>query len=389
MNRKIKDSVQAPPIGAFKAQARSLRPQPPRHLDMSQAVPWYPAFPAILARLTEELKAGKLDFYTPVEGSPALREALKTRHWSRRGASPSAVITAGANQGMYALLTLLFNPGDRVVLPEPYYFNYEMALRMLGLTPVLPALRPDSGYQPEPERLIAAMERQDPAGLILISPNNPTGAVYSPRDMAALLTWARDKGVRVILDETYLAFDPVADEAKEILCPFLEDTLILLGSFSKAYSLTGYRGGYILLPPSLKQELLKIQDTMVICAPAAAQAAALAGLETGGPELERRREELAGFQREVAKALAGLRVIKLRSIGPFFAYLEFPGSLEDPALALYRNTGILGLPGLCFGTGQGRAVRLAYANLPGPERQAAMETLKSYDARLFAAEKKT
>jgi len=390
VNRVLPAHVLAPPIPEFKSKARRLTPITGKTFDLSQAVPSYPTFPAIRAALAESLGDDETGFYTDVPGLPALRQKIAATHrLLGPNGSDRVMVTAGANHAMYTALTLLVNPGEKVLLIEPYYFNYDMALTMLGIRPAYFALSAESGMQLEASRLIEHLQKnEDIRAVILITPNNPTGAQYRCDSLAELLAWTRPRGVEVILDETYRDFDPNHCNDRR-LADHVGQGLTIVGSFSKSYSLTGYRVGYLILGEAEFREALKIGDTMVICASHIGQLAALSGLERCSAEVAAQSTRLAGIHRDLRARSESLKHFSLVSSGAFFAYVKHPfGKMtsEQAGLELFRETGILGLPGTVFGKSQEDFIRLSVSNLSESGLAEAWGELLEFDAR---AEKHT
>lgn len=382
MNRFLL-SVSAPPIPRFRQAAAGLQPIVGKTFDMTQAVPNVPTPLALRKRMAEALVADEeLSFYTDVPGLDALRARIATDHALAPALDPAHIlITAGANHAMFTAFLLHFQAGDRVALPAPFYFNYDMGLRMLGIEPVHLELREDRGFALDAADAIEQLETHPAKGIVLVTPNNPTGAIYNPREVLKLLEWASPRGIEVILDETYARYDE-GHLREPAIARFLGKGLTLVGSFSKVFSLTGYRVGYITCGPDTTREVHKIQDTLVICAPHISQMAALWGLEECEGDVTRFVEmtrRLAGILRE---RTSGLRAFTLRSCGGFFAYLRHPFDgldCEAATLRLYEHTGILGLPGTVFGESQTRFIRLAFCNLHPAALEEALANLAAYD----------
>lgn len=362
MNPNLTRAAEAP-IVEFKA---SLPKRSGKTFDMSQAVPSYGTFRPIIDGLKEDLEEFSTGFYTAVEGLRELREQIKCTHPLARSLEVDTIfITAGANHAMYTALAALFTPGDTVTLLEPYYFNYDMALSMLGLRADHFVLSPENSFQLDPPRLLAHLERSGSKGLILITPNNPTGATYSSEAIKAVVQGCARLGIEVLLDETYAVFDP-RHLSDETLGDWLNANLSLIGSFSKAFSLTGYRVGYWAFQPERRTEVLKMQDTMIICASHIGQRAALRGIRECQKLVAEKCRALYQKAELVQAWFCEPRKFKLRSLGPFFAYVEHPYaglSARDAATQLYKDTGILSLPGSVFGKSQEKFLRLAYENL--------------------------
>ena len=387
MNARLSE-IAAPPLVDFKRKAARIAPAGGRQFDMSQAVPNVPTSPRLRERLADALRnEPDLSFYTDVPGIEPLRAALAATHPLHEGLGADSLIgTAGANQAMLTAFLLHFQAGDRVMLLEPYYFNYDMGLRMLSLMPAYHRLNPADGFTLRAADLIAHLEREPARGVVVITPNNPTGASYASAELLTLLAWTSPGGVEVILDETYAKYDP-AHLMDPAIGAYVGRGLTLVGSFSKTYSLTGYRVGYLAAGPAEIEQALKIQDTAVICAPHLSQLAALTGLESCADELAVQLAKTAELGRLFREKVRALEAFALTSCGVFFAYVRHPftdRTSEEAALELYRHTGILGLPGTVFGEGQQAFIRLAFCNLQPADLDQASDALLAYDATLLA-----
>ena len=299
-------------------------------------------------------------------------------------AAEDVLITAGCNQA-YCLATLaLAKAGEEVVVPLPYYFNHQMWLDMQGIRAVHLPFRADRGGVPDPQeaaRLITPATR----AILLVTPNNPTGAIYPPEAIRAFYDLAKSRGLALILDETYRDFLP-ADGAPHDLFGDADwrDTLVHLYSFSKVFCLTGYRVGAIVTGPRLNAEIAKAMDTVAICAPRIGQAAALEGLRSLGDwrrgNTKLMRDRLATSRGALKRNDLGYELI---SSGAYFAYLRHPHrnlSATQVARRLADNQNMLCLPGSMFGGGQEEFLRFAFANVPAESMPAIAERL-AQDAR--------
>lgn len=339
-------------------------------IDVCQAVPGYPPPAALtqhLARLVVEPASSR---YTDICGLPKLREALARDINGFYGAAVTpeqVMITAGCNQAFCLAMMSLAQAGDEIVMPAPYYFNYEMWLQMLGVRLVPLAFRPEAGGEPdlaEAERAIGPRTR----AIVLVSPNNPTGAIYKPETLHAFVALARRRGIALVLDETYRDFLP-ADGAPHDL---LRDanwagTLIHLYSFSKVFALTGYRVGAVVADRSFVDQAAKAMDCVAICAPRLGQEAAHFGL--GNLSDWRRANTLMMRDRRTALLAAFGRNdlgYELISAGAYFAYVRHPHrgrKASEVARRLVDRQNLLALPGSVFGPNQDGFLRIAFANV--------------------------
>ncbi|MGV4796725.1 aminotransferase [Rhizobium sp. F40D2] len=361
--------LSAPPIPSVVAWGREYKGLKGPLIDLSQAVPGYPAHPEMLRLLGETAGQQAMTGYGPIEGEPLLRKTYAAHVAELYGAAISAGnihITAGCNQAFMCATIALAGAGDTVALTNPFYFNHDTTLSMLGIGRRLVDCDPSNGFFPDPRSAEAALA----AGakmLAVVTPNNPTGAVYPPELLHELFVLCRKYGAWLILDETYRDFlgadygppHPLLSE------PGWEDTLVLLYSFSKSFCIPGHRLGAITAGPKLVAEIAKVMDNMQICAPRSAQTAIASAI----PLLADWR---AGNRAEIARRADALRLVvsklpgwEIGAIGAYFAFVRHPfadRSSAEVAEKLARESGIVCLPGAYFGEGHERYLRLAFAN---------------------------
>jgi len=370
------EAVAAPPIPEAEGWLeRTAFDQPP--LDLAQAVPNYDPAPELLNYLGQAARDPGAAFYTPILGLPALRAGLArslTQEYGAAVAPAEVAITTGCNHAFCMATAAVAGAGDEVILPEPFYFNHDMWFTMQGIRQVPLACRAEAeGMVPDPdeaERLVTPRTR----AIVLITPNNPTGTIFSEERLAAFYRLAERRGLALIVDETYKDFRPLdAGGAPHGLFrqEGWREVLIQLYSFSKAYSLTGYRVGSLVAGPRVMAAVAKIADTVTICPPHIGQLAALYGLENLS---DWREEKRARVEAMVASLDAAFRdrapPYQLISRGAFFAYLRHPfrgRSSVEVAKALARDQALLVLPGEFFGKSQGDYLRVAFANASGEE----------------------
>ncbi len=358
----------APPIPAARAWAARYRGQAGPAIDLTQAVPGYPPHPELLAKLAEAAATRAGAGYGDIFGDEALRAALAEDLGLRYGAAFSAeqvAITAGCNLAFAMAMTAIAAPGAAVMLPAPWYFNHQMALQMQGVGVVPLPCRAQAGFVPdagEAARLLTPEVR----AIVLVTPNNPTGAVYPPEVIAAFAALCRARGLWLVLDETYRDFLPGEATPHGLFAdPDWGDHVVHLYSFSKAYCVPGHRVGAIAAGAAMREQLAKVLDTMQICPPRAAQAALTWAVAALRPWREGNRVIMAGRAKAFAAAMVGVNAWQVDALGGYFAYLRLPDAAPDALEAaehLAAERGLMGLPGPFFGPGQGRHIRLAFAN---------------------------
>ncbi len=358
-----------PPIPAARAwMARYDGTRGPA-IDLSQAAPGSPPPAELLARLATA--AGRPDTarYGAILGDAVLREAYASEVASIYGADVGAAdvaITAGCNLAFLAATLAVAGAGSSVILPAPWYFNHQMTLQMLGIGVTPLACRAEDGFVPDPadaEALIDATTR----AIVLVTPNNPTGAIYPESVIAAFAALARRRGLALIVDETYRDF--LADGTNRahglLAAPDWRDHVVQLYSFSKSYAVPGHRVGAIVAGPAAMGEVLKVLDSVQICAARPGQEAlawAIAAMAGWRQDMRQTiNARIAAFQ-GVVQRCPGWRI---SSIGAYFAYVRHPFAdvpAERVAEALAVERGVLGLPGSYFGPGQDDHLRFAFAN---------------------------
>ncbi|MEE8172477.1 MAG: aminotransferase [Alphaproteobacteria bacterium] len=339
-------------------------------IDLAQAEPSYPPAPELLEYLAQIIHRPELSRYTDIRGTPELRAAFAAHLGIFYGADVTAAevsITAGCNQAFCLALMALAGLGDEVILPAPYYFNHDMWMNMLGVRAVPLSFQAANGGVPDAEEAARKITPRTRA-IVLVSPNNPTGAIYPPETIRQFFDVARERGIALVLDETYKDFLPAEGAPHALLRePGWPATLIQLFSFSKVYAITGHRVGGLVAGPEISAEIAKGMDCAAICAPAIGQAAALYGLHNlDGWREEKRRLSLARLK-ALRQAMARNDLdYKVVSAGAFFAYMRHPHegkSAGEVARRLADEQNMLCLPGAYFGSGQESYLRFSFANV--------------------------
>ncbi len=358
-----------PPIPEAHGWAADYRGQCGPMLDLCQAVPGYPPHPALLDRLASE--AGRRDNarYGPINGDLPLREAYAADLSATYAGVVSAdqvTITAGCNQAFFLAMMTLLAPGDAVLLPSPWFWNHEMSCRMLGLEPRALPCAAEAGFVPDPERAEALLDSRTRA-VVLITPNNPTGAVYPPETIARFLDLARRRDLWLIVDETYRDFLPDGQGRAHALFtdPDWPDRLVQLYSFSKSFCIPGQRLGALTAVASLQGDFIKALDCLHICPQRPVQAAVTWAIDALRDWRTDNRVEINHRAAAMQAAFQRLPDWRIESIGAYFAYVRHPFA-DTPAATvaarLARDRGALCLPGSVFGAGQDRHLRIAFAN---------------------------
>ncbi len=362
----------APPVMEARRwlQGMSLPPDRPL-LNVSQAAPVEPPPEPLRAAIAQaSLNRPEAHLYGPVLGNPDLRAALAAEFGSAYGGQvgPEQVaITQGCNQAFCATIATLAGAGDEVILPTPWYFNHKMWLDMQDIRAVpLPCgadMLPDPGHA---ARLIGPAAR----AIVLVTPNNPSGAEYPADLVRGFYDLAARHGLALILDETYRDFDSRSSPPHDLLTlPDWDRTVVQLYSFSKAYRLTGHRVGALIASVNRMVQIEKFLDAVAISTSQLGQIGALWGLTHLRDWLAGERAEILSRRAATTDALSDLPGWRLKSAGAYFAWVEHPFDIGSPDLArrMLREISVLALPGTMFMASDdpagARHLRLAFANV--------------------------
>jgi len=330
-------------------------------IDMCQAVPAHLPPQPLRDYLGEAIKAGEGATYTDIRGIPPLRDALAENISERYQASVNSddvLITAGCNQAFCSVIDTLCEAGDEVIVPLPCYFNHQMWLTARGVSPRYLSFNAETAMPDVDEARELINDRT--RALLLVTPN-------SHDCICQFFELAREHGLALIMDETYRDFIDIEQTPHELFA--LEgwrDTLVHLYSFSKVFSLTGFRTGAVVCGQPLLEQLSKVQDCTAICAPHAGQLAAVFGLQNLYDWKLEKSNELAQRAILIRQAFNHPELdYRLISAGAYFAYVQHP--FDESARAVVRRLieehELLCLPGSYFGPQQDNFIRLAYANV--------------------------
>jgi len=317
-------------------------------------------------RLLDEETLG----YTVATGVPGLREAVAAHHRRTTGIDVSlddVVITTGSSGGFLLAFLSAFEPGDRVVMARPGYPCYRNVLTALGCEVVEIECGPETRFQPTVDQL-AAVEGPV-AGLVVASPANPTGTMLLPDELDAIAQWCEDSGVRLVSDEIYHGITYGSDDTRRSAW-HTSRTGVVFGSFSKYFSMTGWRIGWMLVPERLRRPVDVLTGNFTICPPVLSQHAAVAAFtDASYAECDGHVARYAENRRLLLEGLPALGIDRVAPAdGAFYVYADV-GHLTDDSMAfcrtLLRDTGVATAPGIDFDTEVGnRFVRMSFAGSP-------------------------
>lgn len=300
--------------------------------------------------------------YTGALGIPELRNAIARWYQDRHGVTVDparVVVTTGSSAAFQLGFMAAFDPGDRVAMATPSYPAYRHTLTAVSAVPVELPTGPEHRFQPT----IELLEKAGPLkGLIVASPANPTGTMLSRDELTELASWCEAKGIRMVSDEIYhgLTYGTEAVTAAEI-----SKSALVINSFSKYFSMTGWRLGWMIVPDDLARSIECLSQNLFISAPTLAQAAAVAAFDC----TEELDGHVARYARNRALLLQELPKAGFGKIAPadgaFYIYADVSDLTDDSEAFCKRilaETGIACTPGMDFDTGRGRRfVRFSFA----------------------------
>lgn len=335
-------------------------------ISLGQGIPDVPTPGYIRDGVIELLQQNEaIGKYSLQPGLPALKTELAKR---LRRSEQEFFITVGAMEGLATAILSIVDPGDEVIVFDPGYASHIEQIKLADGVPV---------YLPYNLNKLADAVTSKTKAIMLTHPVNPTGYVFSEQELSTICTVAQQSDLWIITDETYdfLVYDNVPYRSL-LTFPEIQDRLVVTKSFSKQYAMTGWRVGYVIAPPGMIQEMLKVHDAVVICAPTISQYAALIAL-TGTPYPD---------DPDIKNILAERRdvmCVELGQLSDLFQYRKPQGayyilakylktnlSSWDFCLKLLRDTGVITIPGVAFGPrGEGH-IRFSFGAAPRQIKEA-------------------
>jgi len=287
-------------------------------IDLSIGQPDFPVPDTVKRAMIRAIESNR-NGYTVTRGIPELRQRIAQQLKTEFSWEPDLFVTSGVSGGLFLALMACLNPGDEVLIGDPYFVSYKHLVRLAGGVPVAVNLYDD--FQLHPERFAAAVTPRTKL-LIVGSPGNPTGVVFDREDVKAIAELARKHDLLIICDEIYnlLAYDgPIPS----VVTSALERTILLRG-YSKSYAMTGLRLGYAAGPAEIITEMAKLQQYTYVCAPQPAQLGALEAMDT---DISSRVDEYRGKRDLVCELLTGV-VDFVRPSGGFYVFPKAPSRFK-------------------------------------------------------------
>lgn len=305
--------------------------------------------------------------YTPNLGIQELREELSAYLARRFGLSydpgRELLVTVGASEAIDIALRTLLEPGDGVLIPEPCFVSYPACTQLAGGRPIPVPTTAAHEFRVRAEDLAAACDERVVA-LLMGYPNNPTGAILPAEDMAAVMRLADERHLVVISDEIYAELTYDGPHVPAACAPGGRERTILVGGFSKAWAMTGWRLGFAAGPAEIISAMAKVHSYTVMCTPTTAQEAAVEALRAGDEEVARMRREYNHRRRVVVNRLNAMGLECFEPKGAFYAFPSIARtglSAEGFAERLLREQQVAVVPGTAFGASGEGFVRCSYA----------------------------
>ena len=317
---------------AVDAKAKALQAQGEAVIGFGAGEPDFPTPEHIVEAAVAACRDPKNHRYTPAGGLPDLREAIayKTKRDSGFDCNANQVlVTNGGKHAVYTAFAVLCDPGDEVICPAPYWTTYPEAVTLAGGVPKVIETTEETGFQVTVDQLDAACTERTKV-LLFVSPDNPSGAVYPPEQVAAIGRWAVERGVWVITDEIYehLTYGTHEFSSLPVLVPEAADTTLVLNGVAKTYAMTGWRVGWMIGPPDAMTAAINLQSHQTSNVSNVAQRAALAAVSgdlTAVAEMRVAFERRGRIMHEMLAAIPGVTCIEPQ--GAFYCFPSFEGVL--------------------------------------------------------------
>ena len=306
-------------------------------------------------------------FYTSNAGLKELKmevaNYLKRRQGLEYDYNKEILITVGGSEAIDIGMRVMLNPGEDVLVPQPSYVSYEPCVRLAGGVPVIINLKEENEFRLTAQELLDAITDKTKI-LVLPFPNNPTGAILEKKDLQEIAKVCVDKDIFVMSDEIYAELTYKEKHISIAQMPGMQERTILINGFSKAYAMTGWRLGYACGPADIIEQMLKVHQYAIMCAPTTSQYAAVEALKNGDEDVREMREAYNQRRRYLVHAF---REMGLECFEPFGAFYIFPSiqefgmSSDEFATRLLMEEKVAVVPGTAFGACGEGFLRISYA----------------------------
>ena len=306
-------------------------------------------------------------FYTSNAGLKELKQEI-CRYLYRRfdvsyNPDSEVMVTVGGSEAIDIALRAMCDPGDEVLIPQPSYVSYVPCTMLAGGKPVVIELEEKDNFKLTPEKLLAKITDKTKI-LVMPFPNNPTGAIMTKEDLAPIVDIIIKKDLFVISDEIYSELTYGTDHVTIAAFPEMKDRTILINGFSKSYAMTGWRLGYAAAPHRILEQMLKIHQFAIMCAPTTSQYAAVCALRDGDNDVQMMREAYDQRRRFVLHAFKEMGLDCFEPEGAFYAFpsiKRFGMTSDEFATRFLREEKVAVVPGTAFGASGEGFLRVSYA----------------------------
>ena len=306
-------------------------------------------------------------FYTSNAGLKELKQEI-CRYLYRRfdvsyNPDSEVMVTVGGSEAIDIALRAMCDPGDEVLIPQPSYVSYVPCTMLAGGKPVVIELEEKDNFKLTPEKLLEKITDKTKI-LVMPFPNNPTGAIMTKEDLAPIVDIIIEKDLFVISDEIYSELTYGTDHVTIAAFPEMKDRTILINGFSKSYAMTGWRLGYAAAPHRILEQMLKIHQFAIMCAPTTSQYAAVSALRDGDNDVQMMRESYDQRRRFVLHAFEEMGLDCFEPEGAFYAFpsiKRFGMTSDEFATRFLREEKVAVVPGTAFGASGEGFLRVSYA----------------------------
>lgn len=306
-------------------------------------------------------------FYTSNAGLKELKQEICHYLYRRFDVSynpdSEVMVTVGGSEAIDIALRAMCDPGDEVLIPQPSYVSYVPCTMLAGGKPVVIELEEKDNFKLTPEKLLEKITDKTKI-LVMPFPNNPTGAIMTKEDLAPIVDIIIEKDLFVISDEIYSELTYGTDHVTIAAFPGMKDRTILINGFSKSYAMTGWRLGYAAAPHRILEQMLKIHQFAIMCAPTTSQYAAVSALRDGDNDVQMMREAYDQRRRFVLHAFKEMGLDCFEPEGAFYAFpsiKRFGMTSDEFATRFLREEKVAVVPGTAFGASGEGFLRVSYA----------------------------
>ena len=306
-------------------------------------------------------------FYTSNSGLMDLRmeidRYIKRKYKVSYNPAKEIIVTVGGSEGIDIALRAMLNPGDEVLLPQPSYVSYEPCTILASGVPVIIDLKEENGFKLTAEQILEKITDKTKI-LILPFPNNPTGSILSYKELEEIAKVCIEKDLFVLSDEIYCELTYAGDHASIIQVPGMKERTILINGFSQSYAMTGWRLGYACGPEKIIEQMTKIHQFCIMCAPTTSQYAAVIALRDGDEAVAKMRESYNQRRRYVLSRLNDMGLTCFEPEGAFYVFpsiKRFGIRSEEFATRLLMEEKVAVVPGTAFGDSGEGYLRISYA----------------------------